>query len=95
MDGARADATVIPARRRSPPRPAIASGGGQSGRQTIRANSGPNEKFGITGAIVGRALYDGRVTVPDAIPRPEGRKADKMKIPTPSPASTMARTAAS
>ena len=27
----------------------------------------PNEEFGIVGAIVGRALYDGRVTVPDAI----------------------------
>ena len=27
----------------------------------------PAEEFGIIGAIVGRALYDGRVTVPDAI----------------------------
>ena len=27
----------------------------------------PAEPHGIMGAIVGRALYDGRVTVPDAI----------------------------
>ncbi len=27
----------------------------------------PAEEYGIVGAIVGRALYDGRVTVPDAI----------------------------
>ena len=27
----------------------------------------PAEEYGIIGAIVGRALYDGRVTVPDAI----------------------------
>jgi len=45
--------------------PVIASGG-VSSLDDLRELR-PAEEFGIIGAIVGRALYDGRVTVPDAI----------------------------
>ena len=45
--------------------PVIASGG-VSSLDDLRELR-PAEEHGIMGAIVGRALYDGRVTVPDAI----------------------------
>ena len=52
-------------RSRSLTTPVIASGG-VSSLDDLRELR-PTEEFGIVGAIVGRALYDGRVTVPDAI----------------------------
>ncbi|MBM3643099.1 MAG: 1-(5-phosphoribosyl)-5-[(5-phosphoribosylamino)methylideneamino]imidazole-4-carboxamide isomerase [Alphaproteobacteria bacterium] len=63
MGGANIDATVTLAQHLTTP--VIASGGVSSleDLQELR----PTERYGIVGAIVGRALYDGRMSVPDAI----------------------------
>jgi phosphoribosylformimino-5-aminoimidazole carboxamide ribotide isomerase len=63
MGGVNIDATVTLAQHLTTP--VIASGGVNS-LDDLRELR-PTEEYGIIGAIVGRALYDGRVTVPDAI----------------------------
>ena len=57
------DATVTLAQHLTTP---VIASGGVSSLDDLRELK-PTEEFGIVGAIVGRALYDGRVTVPDAI----------------------------
>src|SRR5207342_1122893 len=57
------DATVTLAQHLTTP---VIASGGVSSLDDLRELR-PNEEHGIIGAIVGRALYDGRVTVPDAI----------------------------
>ena len=57
------DATVTLAQHLTTP---VIASGGVSSLDDLRELR-PTEEFGIIGAIVGRALYDGRVTVPDAI----------------------------
>lgn len=63
MGGVNVDATVTLAQHLTTP---VIASGGVSSLDDLRELR-PNEEFGIIGAIVGRALYDGRVTVPDAI----------------------------
>ena len=63
MGGVNVDATVTLAQHLTTP---VIASGGVSSLDDLRELR-PNEEFGIVGAIVGRALYDGRVTVPDAI----------------------------
>ncbi len=63
MGGVNVDATVTLAQHLTTP---VIASGGVSSLDDLRELR-PTEEFGIVGAIVGRALYDGRVTVPDAI----------------------------
>jgi phosphoribosylformimino-5-aminoimidazole carboxamide ribotide isomerase len=63
MGGVNVDATVTLAQHLTTP---VIASGGVSSLDDLRELR-PAEEFGIIGAIVGRALYDGRVTVPDAI----------------------------
>ena len=63
MGGVNVDATVTLAQHLTTP---VIASGGVSSLDDLRELK-PTEEFGIIGAIVGRALYDGRVTVPDAI----------------------------
>jgi len=63
MGGVNVDATVTLAQHLTTP---VIASGGVSSLDDLRELR-PTEEYGITGAIVGRALYDGRVTVPDAI----------------------------
>ena len=63
MGGVNVDATVTLAQHLTTP---VIASGGVSSLDDLRELR-PTEEFGIIGAIVGRALYDGRVTVPDAI----------------------------
>src|SRR6185503_19875737 len=63
MGGVNIDATITLAQHLTTP--VIASGGVSSLDDPRELR--PAEEHGIVGAIVGRALYDGRVTVPDAI----------------------------
>jgi phosphoribosylformimino-5-aminoimidazole carboxamide ribotide isomerase len=63
MGGVNVDATVTLAQHLTTP---VIASGGVSSLDDLRELR-PAEEFGIVGAIVGRALYDGRVTVPDAI----------------------------
>ncbi len=63
MCGVNVDATVTLAQHLTTP---VIASGGVSSLDDLRELR-PTEEFGIVGAIVGRALYDGRVTVPDAI----------------------------
>ena len=63
MGGVNVDATVTLAQHLTTP---VIASGGVSSLDDLRELK-PTEEFGIVGAIVGRALYDGRVTVPDAI----------------------------
>jgi phosphoribosylformimino-5-aminoimidazole carboxamide ribotide isomerase len=63
MGGVNVDATVTLAQHLTTP---VIASGGVSSLDDLRELR-PTEQYGIVGAIVGRALYDGRVTVPDAI----------------------------
>jgi len=63
MGGVNIDATVTLAQHLTTP---VIASGGVSSLDDLRELV-PAEQYGIVGAIVGRALYDGRVTVPDAI----------------------------
>src|SRR6187549_1269788 len=63
MGGVNVDATVTLAQHLTTP---VIASGGVSSLDDLRELR-PAEEHGIVGAIVGRALYDGRVTVPDAI----------------------------
>ena len=63
MGGVNIDATVTLAQHLTTP---VIASGGVSSLDDLRELL-PAEEHGIVGAIVGRALYDGRVTVPDAI----------------------------
>jgi len=63
MGGVNIDATITLAQHLTTP---VIASGGVSSLDDLRELR-PAEEFGIVGAIVGRALYDGRVTVPDAI----------------------------
>jgi phosphoribosylformimino-5-aminoimidazole carboxamide ribotide isomerase len=63
MGGVNIDATVTLAQHLTTP---VIASGGVSSLDDLRELR-PTEEHGIIGAIVGRALYDGRVTVPDAI----------------------------
>src|ERR1041384_5206377 len=63
MGGVNVDATVTLAQHLTTP---VIASGGVSSLDDLRELR-PAEEFGIVGAIVGRALYDGRVAVPDAI----------------------------
>ena len=63
MGGVNIDATVTLAQHLTTP---VIASGGVSSLDDLRELR-PAEEHGIIGAIVGRALYDGRVTVPDAI----------------------------
>src|SRR5436190_2034584 len=63
MGGVNIDATITLAQHLTTP---VIASGGVSSLDDLRELR-PAEEHGIVGAIVGRALYDGRVTVPDAI----------------------------
>ena len=63
MGGVNVDATITLAQHLTTP---VIASGGVSSLDDLRELR-PAEEYGIVGAIVGRALYDGRVTVPDAI----------------------------
>src|SRR3984893_3375145 len=63
MGGVNVDATITLAQHLTTP---VIASGGVSSLDDLRELR-PAEEYGIIGAIVGRALYDGRVTVPDAI----------------------------
>jgi phosphoribosylformimino-5-aminoimidazole carboxamide ribotide isomerase len=63
MGGVNVDATITLAQHLTTP---VIASGGVSSLDDLRELR-PAEECGIIGAIVGRALYDGRVTVPDAI----------------------------
>ena len=63
MGGVNIDATITLAQHLTTP---VIASGGVSSLDDLRELR-PAEEYGIVGAIVGRALYDGRVTVPDAI----------------------------
>ena len=63
MGGVNIDATITLAQHLTTP---VIASGGVSSLDDLRELR-PAEEHGIIGAIVGRALYDGRVTVPDAI----------------------------
>jgi phosphoribosylformimino-5-aminoimidazole carboxamide ribotide isomerase len=63
MGGVNIDATVTLAQHLTTP---VIASGGVSSLDDLRELR-PAEDHGVIGAIVGRALYDGRVTVPDAI----------------------------
>lgn len=63
MGGVNVDATITLAQHLTTP---VIASGGVSSLDDLRELL-PAEEHGIIGAIVGRALYDGRVTVPDAI----------------------------
>ena len=63
MGGVNIDATITLAQHLTTP---VIASGGVSSLDDLRELR-PAEDHGIIGAIVGRALYDGRVTVPDAI----------------------------
>ena len=63
MGGVNIDATITLAQHLTTP---VIASGGVSSLDDLRELR-PTEEHGIIGAIVGRALYDGRVTVPDAI----------------------------
>src|SRR5882757_336596 len=63
MGGVNVDATITLAQHLTTP---VIASGGVSSLDDLR-DLRPAEEHGIIGAIVGRALYDGRVTVPDAI----------------------------
>src|SRR6267142_432875 len=63
LGGVNVDATITLAQHLTTP---VIASGGVSSLDDLRELR-PAEEYGIVGAIVGRALYDGRVTVPDAI----------------------------
>ena len=63
LGGVNVDATITLAQHLTTP---VIASGGVSSLDDLRELR-PAEEYGIIGAIVGRALYDGRVTVPDAI----------------------------
>ena len=63
MGGVNIDATVTLAQHLTTP---VIASGGVSSLDDLRELR-PTEQYGIIGAIAGRALYDGRITVPDAI----------------------------